>query len=220
MDMKAATLLVREKGFDLRPLSIRRQRRSQVRHVGDQLHRLGVGRLPDGQNTDRPVRLCRHPGWPHRQQLSPCGHQIVDVHLPPIDRDGDARCRSTHILPGQPLQHRLQRRPIKLAIPQDDDLRCRGDAVLDLGDQGTMGRLREVPLLPRHDDPRQRQRAAIVDHAHHQGDTAPPAPSSKHCSRAKPIPPPWRNSPAVGCGRSGRCWSRPASVTSRPITPS
>ncbi len=174
VELEAATFLVGEKGLNMRAFAVQLQGLIQVSHIRHEIDRCGIGRLPDGQEADRPIGRAGHPRWRHGEGFAVRRFQITDVALKPIRRKTDLRRCPADIPPAQLAQRRLQLGAIKLAITEEDDRgRGRHDR-LKLGDQGTMRRLGKVALLAMNHNPDQGQGTALVDDTDHAGKTAVP----------------------------------------------
>ncbi len=173
VDLKAPAFLIGKERFNVRPLPIQGHGGRRIGHICDQIERGVVGRIPDGEERDRPIAILGHPRWCDHAVLPACWGQIANLEPDVLcGCNDDIRGRAADILPAKPADLRLERGSIKLAIAEDGHLRRGRDQRLDLGQQRTMLLLGEMALASFNDNPGQRQGAAVVEHTDHQGDTA------------------------------------------------
>ncbi len=158
--------------FDMRALFVLRNRAIQIAHIRDQIDRLLIRLLPERQQTDWPILLRRHPRRTDRKHIATRWCDIRHVELTFARANQDVRCGAADILPIQAAQVSLQIDAIKFAITQEDHGRVFRHNRLKLCKQGAMGRLRKMPFRCRHNHPAERQRTPVLDHTHHQGQTA------------------------------------------------
>lgn len=124
--------------------------------------------------------LRRHPRGTDRTQFAK-----RRFHIGPMERDSrcadqDVGSCAADLLPSAAARVRVQIGPVKRAIPQEDDGCILGHDRRDRCEQGLAGRLRGPPFQCGDERPAARQAAPVADHAHHQGQAAPPCHPAVH----------------------------------------
>src|SRR5262245_20492523 len=126
LDVKPATFLVREEGFDMWAFLVQLYSLVQIAHSRDQIERLLILFLPERQDAERAILQGGHPSWSNRQQFAATWPQIAYVEANPTGRDQNVRGAATDIAPVQFAQIGLQLDTVELAIAQEGHLRILG----------------------------------------------------------------------------------------------
>jgi hypothetical protein len=172
--MEAATFLVCEKGRDTEALLIQATRLRGCRQIAHQIQRLVIPLGPTTPHHDWTIRLAceralfalTQPPWLEAR----ASHiKAKGLALPCRRR---AHGRPADVGPAQLAPCSLQRRPIALAVAQQDHLGPLGDDRAHQCDHGDVEFLGTMPFGTLAHAPRQGQRAPLIDHMEQQRQAA------------------------------------------------